>query len=229
MLILVHLCEIRRVEINLGRLDDLGLVYQLPAKVEDWKDKDGHVREEEIGDIPVSFNGQENSVTANKSHDESSNESIPSSIRHEPGSIGESVTADSLCLEGSVPEHVGDGNTRKVDELRSRDKRDEPVQNNRGVCGKLQKGQQSNGQNDTDAVDRHTGLGASGEESGHLSFEGKTVERSRGTVDVRVTGRKGREKNHGVDDVGENVDTETVHGNDIGGGSGTGFAVLESR
>jgi hypothetical protein len=52
-------------------------------------------------------------------------------------------------------------------------------------------------------------------------------ERARGTVAVVVSGAEGGRKDERVDDVGEDRDGESVHGDYVGRGCGAGFTLLE--
>ncbi len=52
------------------------LVINLPSNEQHWTETNHHVREQEVGNVPVSV--KEHRVTANKGHDGVANESVPS-------------------------------------------------------------------------------------------------------------------------------------------------------
>lgn len=185
------------------------------------------LREEEVGDVPETREGQEDGVAADKGHDEGPDTAVVGGVGHEPGLVGQGVAADALGAEGTVEEEVGDGHAAEVDELRGGDEGDEPVEDDGGVVGELEEGQQGDEQDEDDAVDGDTGAGADGEEARGLALEGHAVEGAGGAVDVGVAGGEGGGEDHGVDKVRHDTDAEAVHGNDVGGGGGAGLAVDE--
>lgn len=69
---------------------------------------------------------------------------------------------------------------------------------------------------DDNTPDGETTLGASLEDSGHLSLESQGVKGTRRSVEIRVTGRPGGNEKHSVDDRREGLDACGLNGNDEG-------------
>src|SRR5690242_10777840 len=183
------------------------------------------LREEEVRDVPVPR--QENCVSANKSHNERRRQSVIRSIRLQNARVRQRPAIESLYLARLVEAQERVAHYREVDKLGGCNQAHKPAQYYCGVLAKLQEREQRNDENHGDAQVGHTLLGALGQNLGCLAFERETEERARGTVDVGVACGEGGGEDSGVDNVREDFDSKSVHGDDVGGSGGSGLAIGE--
>jgi hypothetical protein len=102
-----------RNKIHLLRLKELRVVKDLPPKIQNGTNTNHRIGKEERRDGPVAR--QEDSVSADKSHDCRAAEGYPCNIRLEPAAVGEGVTRDALCVEGFFEADVGECYYGEVD------------------------------------------------------------------------------------------------------------------
>lgn len=95
-----------------------------------------HLREEEIGDLPIAR--QENLISSNECHDNSPNKGVVSSIGHEPCTVRQGTAVNALSLQGAVEANVRNADSRKIEQLGCGDERDEPVQDHGRAGAELQ-------------------------------------------------------------------------------------------
>lgn len=121
------------VQVDFDGLVNLGLVNQLPSKIKDRENHDHQVsiqvsssscvsnwwnlREQEIGDLPVSVKRQENSVSTNESHDECPSTGIVRRPGHEPSSVRKRLSIDPLSLQSAVEADIRHTTAAVIDEL----------------------------------------------------------------------------------------------------------------
>lgn len=102
-----------RNKIHVLGLKELGVVKDLPSKVQKGKNTDHRIGKEKCRNGPVAR--QEDGVSADKSHNCRAAEGYPCNVRLEPAAIGECVTRDSLCDEGFFEANVGECYYGEVD------------------------------------------------------------------------------------------------------------------
>lgn len=100
---------------------------------------------------------------------------------------------------------------------------DQPVENLLRSIGDLEERKAREDHSDSQAEDWHTRhwtlLDSVLEDAGSTAFQRHTVQRTRRTVGVSVSGTEDGGDEESVDEVLQSVDAEVVHGDDIGRGS----------
>lgn len=69
---------------------------EFPANVEDGADPNHHVREKEIGDVPVAV--EEDGVASNECHDRASDERVVCAEWLPEAPMGEGASVNALCF-----------------------------------------------------------------------------------------------------------------------------------
>lgn len=108
-----------RDQVHLLGLEKLGPVNDLPPKVEDRKDTDHGVREQERSNRPVAR--QEHLVAPDESHDRRGDASNPGNIGLEPAAVRQSLARDALGFKGPLEPDVRECDHGEIDKLRGRD------------------------------------------------------------------------------------------------------------
>lgn len=243
-MILLNLRKIRD-KIDFMRLVPFRSLQHLPSDEQDREEEDlehfistihtrlavdlrtyHEVREQKVRHIPHPL--QKYRVSTDKRHDERADQRIPRRIRLQHAPVRQRAAIQTLRLARLVEPQERKADDAKVDQLTSRNQADEPVQHDGGVLSELEERQERNHEHERDAVDRYTLLCAAGEELGCFSFQRETEERARRAVDVRVACGEGGGEDTCVDDVRESLDAQTVHGDDVRRGGGTGLSEFES-
>ena len=105
---------------------------------------------------------------------------------------------------------------------------DEPEENGNGGFASDKEGDAADDADGEDTVHWDTSLVTLHEESRGLAIASKTVEGSRGRVEVGVSARETGGKDEEVDQAGETVDAKVLNANDPGRSGSTRGAVLDS-
>lgn len=120
------------------------------------------------------------------------------------------VEADVRPEDGGPGDEAGDGGDG-----------DEPVEHGTAVGGDVHVGQQTDGTSNGQGPNGYAIPGAVPHEPGCLAEASHAVEGTRGGEQVGVASGEGGNKDDGVDEGGETLDTCVVDGNDEGGGGST--------
>lgn len=206
-------------EVDFLRLPDPGAFQHLPANIQKRADTNHGIREQERGNIPVA--GQENGIASHKGHHEASGQAIPGGERLPGSLVRQGIPIHPLSLQGRVPAEVGHAHDTVVDELAGRDEVDEPLQHDGGVVRHLQEAEQGDEQHNHHTVYGHALPGALRQEPRGLAVQSKPEETAAGAIDITVARAESGRQHHGVDNVWQDTDLETVHGHHVGTGGGT--------
>lgn len=172
-------------EIDLGGRGPLCLLDQLPSNEQNGEKANHEVTEDEGRDIPLAR--QENCVSADEGHDRATDKAIPSEVRLTPPLERKAVAVKALGVASTLPadeSHTHDG---VVDQLRSSNQVDEPLEHCSSVRADLQESEQSDTEHNNGAVDGDTTASGASENLRRLAFECKSIERTRGAIDITVT------------------------------------------
>lgn len=204
-------------KVTLLSLDELGSLEQLPAEVKEGSDDlHGVVGEEVLG-----VEWRQRGVSIGVDNDDLQDEGDPGAVGLEVTVVGHLLAVDALHLASAVVKEEGDAHGDVVHDASARDEGEQDAQSLGRAAVELQEGQEREEHGDGKAVDGHAVLSRLAEESRGTSLEGETVERTGGAICVCVAGRVDGREQQRIHNMGENIDTHVLHGNDIGGSGGS--------
>lgn len=135
----------------------------------------------------------------------------------EPSGVWEALAVDSLRLESLVEEDVGRAHHNVIDHSSCGNEVDQPSEDFGRTVTELQEGEAGEAHDHEKAKKRHSALCAVAKECWSASLKGKSIERTSRTVGVGVARGENRGDQEGVDQIRQPVDTEVLHGNNVGG------------
>ena len=140
----------------------------------------------------------------------------------EPAAVRKELSVNTLSLESTPEEDVGDCHGDIVNDTTGGNQVDQPSQNFVGATRNLEERQAGEQHDEEETEDRDTILSGLAEDTRGTAFDGQTVERASSAVGVGVaSGEDGSDK-QSVNQVRQSDDSHVLHGNDIGRcGSGT--------
>jgi hypothetical protein len=208
-------------EINITELNRARSVIHLVSDVHNDEEDQADVRCEKVTRVPVNER-REPVGYEDKGAEE---ETVPSQVRLEGGWVRQGVSIDPLELGRFHKTEVAHVNTRPGDE--TGDGRDvhEPVKDVGAAGRQVQKGQQAKRRRKEHSHVRGTIAGRLGEELWGVVFVGQRNNNTAARVHVGLGSREHGSEKNGVDDVGENLDTGEVAGNNEGRGRRVAAAV----
>jgi hypothetical protein len=172
---------------------------------------------------------QECRVSVDKDNCDLKAQGDPSTVRLEVAAVRECLAVKTLSLASLVESDICAAHDNVVDETSGSDDIDEPCQDLRGVVGQLQERQEGEDHDNQETVDWYSVLGALAEESGGTALDGERVQTSGCAVGVCVTGGEDTGNQQCVDKVGQTVDVEVLHGDDVWGCRSRALAGGEDR
>lgn len=198
-------------------LKPVSALEDLPEDEQERRDKLHRVVGEEASDIELGTEGR-------PSIDENDNglqeEGNVGTVGLEVSAVGQRLAVEALGLACVVKVDVRDGHDEVVDNAAARDEGQQPVEHLCGAAAALQEGEQGEDHGDGEAVDGHTVLGGLAEQGRGATVERQAVQGPGRAVDVGVTGGEDGSEQQSIDQVGETLDLEVLHGHDPRGGSG---------
>ena len=173
-------------------------------RTESEEDRNSDVGNDEILRVPVSI--EEDGETVEEDDERNHEETVVRGVRLERSDEGELGSVDSLRLEPVVESNVGEEDRPPGEETSDGGQVDEPAQTSSQNCAAnprdhdspiedgssivvdVEVGEKSDGSGNDETPDGETVSSTLSENSGRLSVASETVERSRGSVEIGVTG-----------------------------------------
>ena len=197
------------------------LLENLPANEQDRSYKLHGVALEERLNAPWS----ESSISVAEHDKDLDDEGDVGAVWLEVSVVRKRFSVQSLHLCSFVVEEESGWHDEVVDDTTSSGETDKPVENLGWSVAALQERKHREEHHDGEAIDWHTIWRALAEEAWSTAFEGKSVQRSSGTVGISIAGREDGCQHQRVDNIRQNRDAHPLHGNDVGrsGSSATSF------
>ncbi|KAI3494643.1 hypothetical protein L1887_40459 [Cichorium endivia] len=193
-----------RVEIDLGKLDHLGLVPELPTDPRDEEDGDAKVGAEEARGEPARVGLQ------------------PRAVRQ----LGAVVALERVGLAEAQVGVAARGPGKQT--CHGRQSR-EPREDGSTTGADAEVGQGTDEPRDTDSNVGNAALVDTAQDAGRLSVERHGVHGACWQRRCTRNRRRMPRSNHRVEDVRQHGDARVLHGNDPGRGAGVGAVALEAR
>lgn len=212
------------VEVCLVGLNHLGLHDDLVAKNHDEVHRDTNV----TGNEGSLVKGEdESSEVLENSNENAESKSNVGTVRLE-GSLVDKVpiTVNALGLESFHEEDVSDKNGNPGEQTQNGNNVDKVSKDLGRVVRAVKVGQGAEKGGESKSVVRNTHLVGGGEDSGSLAIDRHTVEGSGGNVKVGVGCGEDEKQDGSVDDLGEDLDTSVLDGDDEGRGRGRGGGLV---
>lgn len=212
------------VEVSLMGLNHLGLHDELVAKNHDEIDRDTNVTGNESSLVKGEDKSSEVLENSNENAETKSN---VGSVGLEWSLVDEVlITVNALGVKSLHEEDVSDKNGNPGEQTQNGDDVNKVAKDLGGTGSAVKVGQGAEKGGKAKSVVRNTHLVGGGEDSGSLAIDRHTVEGSGGNVKIRVGGGEDKKQDGSVDDLGEDLDTSILNGNNKRRGRGRGRGLV---